>query len=116
VIRIALVFAVAALGACAKQATEEARPAPMSAEEIKRAEDACKTYVEKVCACSDKVPAAKDECGLARALPDAVQLQLSLAGAPETKKNDVLAAQAGVRKVVKQCIEAMAKLPALGCQ
>jgi hypothetical protein len=105
------------LAACAKKAAEEAPPvAPMSAEEVQRSKDACQAYVDRVCACAEKVPAVKEQCDLARAMPDALQLQLAFATAPETKKNDVLAAQAGVRKAVKECIEETAKLPSVGCQ
>jgi hypothetical protein len=111
----ALVLAVL-LAACAKKTAEQPPVPPIPAEEVKRAQDACKAYVDQVCACAEKVPAAKAQCDLARALPEALQLQLSFAAAAETNKNDVLAAQAGVRKAVKACIEETAKLPALGCQ
>lgn len=89
---------------------------PIPAEEVKRDQDACKAYVDQVCACAEKVPAAKPQCDLARAMPDALKLQLELASAADTNKNDILAAQAGVRKAAKACIEETAKLPALGCQ
>ena len=108
---------VLALAACAKKSDDEpARPKAIAAEEVQRGQDACKAYVEKACACAAKVPSVKEQCDLARALPDALQLQLQYAQAAETKKNDVLAAQAAVRKVVKECIEETAKLPAAGCQ
>lgn len=110
-------FLVLALAACAKK-TDDAGPAvkPIAAEEVKRGQDACKDYVDRVCACGEKVPEAKAQCDLARALPDALRVQLDYAQAKETSKNDVLAAQAAVRKVVKECIEETAKLPTMGCQ
>ena len=108
---------VLALAACAKK-TDDAGPAvkPIAAEEIQRGKDACKDYVDRVCACAAKVPEVKPQCDLARALPDALRVQLEYAQAGETSKNDVLAAQAAVRKVVKECIEETAKLPSVGCQ
>ena len=108
---------VLALVACAKKGEDEtARVKPMAAEEVQRGQDACQAAVDKTCACAEKVPAVKAQCDLARALPGALQLQLQYAQAAETTKNDVLAAQAAVRKVVKECIEETAKLPAAGCQ
>ncbi len=110
-----LVLAVV-LAACAKKAAEEPPVAPIPAAEIQRGKDACQALVDRACTCADKVPAAKEPCDLARALPQALDVQLSFATAADTKKNDVLAAQAGVRKVVKECIEQTAKLATVGCQ
>ncbi len=116
-IRWCLALALVA-GACAKKS--EAPPAPdkapaMAPEEIQRSRDACQSYVERVCACADKVDAAKQPCGLAKALPDAVRLGLEVAASPDSSKDDVLQSQASVRKAVKECIEQTAKLPSLGC-
>jgi hypothetical protein len=107
-----------ALAACANKAADAPPPpvAPMPAAEVQRGKDACAAYLDRACACADKVPAAKEACDLARPMPEALELQLSFAIAAETKKNDVLAAQAGVRKVVKACIEGAAKLATVGCQ
>jgi hypothetical protein len=116
VIRIALALIV--ISACAKGEAPPAddHPVPaMSAAEIQRSHDACQTYVDRVCACADKIPAAQEPCKLSRALPDAVRLSLEVAASPDSGKNDVLGAQASVRRTVKTCIEQTAKLPALGC-
>ena len=111
---------LALVGACAKKSEPPppqgvAVPA-MSAAEVQRGRDACATYVTKVCACADKVPAVKHQCDLAKALPDAVRLGLEVAASPDSKPADVTGAQDSVRKAVKECIEATAKLPALGCE
>jgi hypothetical protein len=111
-------LALVASAGCKQQA--EAPPAPaalpvMSASEAKRGQDACKAYVEKVCACGETVAAMKQACGLARALPEAVEVGLSVAGNPESTRRDVLQANDGVRKVVKECIEETAKLAGAGC-
>ena len=100
--------------ACSKREAPPASepPAPqMSAAEIQRSQDACKAYVDKACACAAQNPAAKDACDLSRALPDAVRIGVEVAASPETKRDDVLAAQSSVRKTVKECIEQLAKLP-----
>jgi hypothetical protein len=117
VIRLALVLA---LVGCAKKKAEPPPPEPpaptMPAAEMQRSRDACQDYVTKVCACADKTPALKKQCDLARALPDAVRLGLEVAASPDSKRNDVIGAQDSVRKAAKECIEELAKLPALGCQ
>lgn len=81
--------------------------------EVKRGEDACKAYVDQVCACT--APAAADACKLARALPDALRVGLEIAASPDSTRNDVLHANDSVRKTIKECIEQTAKLPSLGC-
>ncbi len=103
--------------ACAKK---QEPPPPskvpaLTAEEVQRSTDACKSYVDKVCACAAQVPAAKQQCDLAKALPEAVQIGVEVAANPETKPQDIYGAQGSVRKAVKTCIEQTAKLPSLGC-
>jgi hypothetical protein len=87
----------------------------MPAAEVQRSKEACTGYVEKACACAEKVPAAKQACDLSRALPEAVRISLEVAASPDSSKADGLAAQRSVRKTVKECIEELAKLPMLGC-
>jgi hypothetical protein len=102
-----------ALASCAKKQDEPPRKAePMSAEEIKRAADACKAYVDKVCACGEKLT---HECELARGYPPAVQMSVQVLSSPDSAPRDVQVAQQSVRATVKQCVEKMAKLPELGC-
>ena len=104
------------LVACKKQeAAPKEQPAPqLSPAEIQRSEDACKAYVDKVCACAATVPAEQQDCGLAKALPDAVRIGVEVSQSPDSKKQDVLGAEDSVRKAVKTCIEHMAQLPARG--
>lgn len=112
--RLALVLGLALAG-CKKQ--EKAAPvetvAPMSALEVQRSEDACRIYVERVCACT--APDAAKACTLAKALPDAIRIGLEVAASPDSKPDIVRQSHASVRKTVKECIEQTAKLPALGC-
>ena len=115
---IALVGAIACAG-CKKHADaptpEAAAVPPMPASEVKRAQDACKSYVDKACACAETVAAMKQPCALGRALPEAIEVNLSVAAHPESSRRDALQAQDSVRKIVKECIEEIAKLPAAGC-
>jgi hypothetical protein len=112
---IVLVIASVQLVGCKKQSkprTEPEVPA-MSAAEIKRSEDACKIYLERVCACAQTVPAATEPCTLAKALPDAVRIGLEVAAHPETKPDVVQQSYASVRKTVAECIQLTAKLASL---
>ena len=116
----ALLVALALLlgGGCAKQADEPApppddRPAPLPAAEVKRGQDACSAYVAQVCACT--TDAAQEACGLAKALPDALQVGLEVATSPDSDRRAVLHANDSMRKTIKECIEQTARLPALGC-
>ncbi len=109
---LALVLALAA-AACSKKVEEKKPVTPLPAAEVARDRDACKAYVDKVCACT--APAAQKQCPLAKALPDALNLALDTALNPATEHDDALRAQVNVRETVKECIEQTAKLPALGC-
>jgi hypothetical protein len=108
---------------CKKQA--DAPPGPpassvpvVPASEVKRGQDACKAYVDKVCACAEAMPARPaltEACSHARALPEAMQVELEVAANAESARHDVLQINDSVRKIVKECIEETAKLPAAGC-
>ncbi|HEY5952450.1 MAG TPA: hypothetical protein VIV40_43425 [Kofleriaceae bacterium] len=111
-----LVLALALLAACKKQEEPKPKAVPqMPAEEVKRSEDACKVYVDRVCACATTVPAATKQCELARALPEAVRIALEVATSPDSKPDIVQQSYASVRKTAKECIEQTAKLQTLGC-
>ena len=111
----ALVIAVALLAACKKQEAKPQPVPPMPAEEVKRSEDACKVYVERVCACAGTVPAVAKQCELARALPEAIRIGLEVAASADSGPDVVQQSYASVRKTAKECIEQTAKLPTLGC-
>lgn len=114
--KLALVL-VAVLGCkAAEQAPPPAsddRPT-ISKAEVARGQDACKAYVDRVCACAEHHPEheadRKSECALARALPDAMQVGLDVAMTADSTRRDVVQANDSVRKIVKQCIEQTAKL------
>lgn len=110
------VVALVLAAACSKdEAPPPAEPPPplLPAAEIKRAVDACKAYVDKVCAC--ETPKAKEECTLARGVPDAIDLAKRLAANPKADPVDAKQAASSVRKTVKNCIERTAALPTEGC-
>jgi hypothetical protein len=111
-----VLLALLCVAACSKHedaAPKKAAVPPLPAGEVQRGQDACAAYVTKVCACTS--PAAQKQCPLAKALPDAMKLALDTAANPETDRADALRAQTNVLETAKQCIEQVAKLPALGC-
>jgi hypothetical protein len=108
---------LALVGGCKKPADapppEEAPQMP--AVELKRDQDACNTYVAKICACVATQPAMRRQCELARALPDALQVSIDVASNPASSRRDAVQAQHSVRTIAKECIEETAKLAAAGC-
>ena len=104
---------------CKKHSDAPAPPAPerpaLPSSEIKRAQEACQTYVDKVCACARTVPAMTEPCARARALPDAIQVEIVISASPDSTRRDALQLNDSVRKIVKECIEETAQLPAAGC-
>jgi len=115
---LALTSALVLAAGCAKKSDEPApaaddRPPPVPAAEVQRGKDACAAYVEKVCACT--TPAAQDACGLAKALPDALQVGVEVATSPDSDERAVRHANDSIRKTIKECIEQAARLPSIGC-
>jgi hypothetical protein len=106
-------IAIALVAGCKSEKVEHRPLPPLPAAEIQRAEDACKAYVDQVCGC--KAPAAQKQCPLAKALPAALQLAIDTAANPGEERTTAMRAQVNVRETVKECVEELAKLPALGC-
>jgi len=117
---LAMTAALAATTACAKK-QKPAKQKPVSAltdVELKRGEDACKTYIDKVCACAQSKPDKTDlaqQCQLAKALPEAMQIALSVATHPDTKPDVANQSFDSARQTIGTCIEETAKLASLGC-
>jgi alkanesulfonate monooxygenase SsuD/methylene tetrahydromethanopterin reductase-like flavin-dependent oxidoreductase (luciferase family) len=110
------VLALLLCAAC-KQARDAPPPPPpdrpvMAASEVKRGQDACRAYVDHVCACARTNPAMRQPCSLARPLLDAIEVAADVGASPESTRRDSLQANDTVRKIVKECIEQSAKLPA----
>jgi len=108
-------LAIVALAAGCHKAAPERRPIPaLPPAEVQRAHDACRAYVDKACSCT--APAAQHQCALATPLPQALELVLATAANPGDDRDAALRAQVNVRETVKECVEELAKLPALGCR
>lgn len=118
--RAALVAALAgALAGCSKRkdapAVDPGPPPSMPAAELKRGQDACKAYVEKICACAETVEAAREPCKLSKALEDVLVVGTEVSQSPDSTRRDVVQAAQSMRKTIAECIEQTAKLPLLGC-
>ena len=111
-----VVALLALLAGCKQKSEPPPPPLPaLPAIEIKRAQDACKAYVDKVCRCAETSAALQQPCKLARALPDALEVGLEVSASGDSTRRDALQTQDSVRKIAKECIEELAKLPAAGC-
>jgi hypothetical protein len=89
--------------------------AGMTDVEIQRGEDACKAYVDKICACAQTKPELASGCQLAKAMPEAMQLSLAVAATPDSKPDIVEQSYDSAKKTIANCIQETAKLPTLGC-
>ena len=117
----ALVIAIALFAAGCKKQQEQAPPPtnnapPIPAEELKRGEDACKSLVDKACACAETVVAAKEACTKARAFPEVLQMTTQVTMSKDSSPADVKQAAMTIRSTIAACIEQTAQLPALGCK
>ncbi|HEY8145106.1 MAG TPA: hypothetical protein VIG06_20640 [Kofleriaceae bacterium] len=77
---------------------------------------ACSAYVAQVCGCVEKQPDLKEECEMARARPEAFEMntRASLAeGDASGKDRRILIANS--RKIMRACIEDAAALVKKGC-
>ncbi len=123
-IRALLVAAIALVG-CKKSDNNDKgwipdpnAPAALTEPEIKRGKDACTTYRDNVCKCSEAHADRKDiaeACKLAKGYPEALEIGLSMIGGGDTEKRDVHAGQINVRKTMASCIQEASKLGLLGC-
>jgi hypothetical protein len=100
------------LAACSRAEQDAGQPA-ISDAEVKRGLDACNAYAAKLCACT--ADAAKEQCKLAKLMPESIEVARSIAQNPKAEPADSLQAAGTIRKTIKQCIEETARLPELGC-
>jgi hypothetical protein len=117
---IALALAMAS-GGCKKTEEEPAQGALPPVESLSQSEadlgrKACSAYVAQVCGCVEKQPDLKEECEMARARPDAFEMNTRAAlaeGDASGKDRRILIANS--RKIMRACIEDGAALVKKGC-
>ncbi len=106
-----LVAVLAFISACSKK--READPAPaaevppsISGVEADRGRAACESFRDKICACAEREPSARETCELAKARPEALELALGVAEQNRTtNREDAWATFSNARKIMKGCIE-----------
>lgn len=117
---IALVAAAA--GGCdqSKRDPRKEAPAPMiepmGEGESQVGREACNAYVAQVCGCVAKMPDLKEECDMAKARPNAFEMNTRAAMAQgDANSKDRKALVANARKIMRSCIEDAAGLAKEGC-
>jgi hypothetical protein len=115
---VVLLVAVGAFGCSKTPAEEESRPAriePLPKAEVERAQKACTTYVERVCACAETHPELSQQCELAKASPGALQINLDLLASVGLEVAEQKAVKVEARKIAAVCFEADGKLDVAMC-
>jgi hypothetical protein len=96
--------------------TKDMPPDPITRGEADMGRKACEAYVESVCDCALAVPALAEQCDLARAQPEALDMNLRSAMAQGNQTmEDRRALIANTRKIMRVCIEEQSKLATKGC-
>ena len=118
--KIAIVLLLLAC-ACGKKDEQPAnqRPVAIPSVERTRGTDACKAYIDKLCACAKAHPEradVKDRCDRDQALPSAMGLALGIDDDPDVAPEDVFRAQGEARKVIASCVEGINWLATHQCQ
>ena len=122
--RVALLAALAFVAGCQEKKPAEGEPPPptielMGEEESQVGKEACNAYVEQVCGCVAKkpeMPELKGECEMARARPDAFEMNTRAAMAQgDANSKDRRSLVANARKIMRSCIEDASELVKKGC-
>jgi hypothetical protein len=118
---VKIVLLALLLCACGKkdEAPAGTRPVAIPSAERQRGGDACKAYVERLCACAKAHPEraeVKDRCDRDQALPSAMELALGIDDDPDVAAQDVFRAQGEARKVIATCVEGVNWLATHQCQ
>lgn len=109
------------LGAACREAPKKAEPPPeepsMRLAEQTQGRDLCAGYVERLCACAQKTEAFTEPCQLAQGQTEAVALNMRLlAGEMGTlNAKERRRVEINLRKVIKACVAADAKLELGAC-
>jgi hypothetical protein len=120
--RVLLLAVLLAVAACSKGRDDGAKasdkPPPMSEIEIKRAEDACKAYVDRVCACArakPEKPELGERCQLKESKKSAIRMLLEVDKTDQATPAELFQIQDEIRKIVAKCIEEDSRLDGEGC-
>lgn len=84
-------------------------PPPISSTEADRGRKACRAFKEKVCAEAEQDRTKEDACHMAGSRIEALEMQLDALAAEGGDAEQRRVVQANARKIMKGCIEALAK-------
>jgi hypothetical protein len=84
-------------------------------EEILRGQKACQSYVDRVCACAKTQSEMADECALAKARPEALQLNIDLMTTPGLPVVEAQAVKVEARKIIAACFADEGRIDPLKC-
>jgi hypothetical protein len=112
----ALLLAFASASCSKESATsEESKVDPLPTEEVTRGRKACDAYVLRVCECAKTHADMAEECALAKARPEAFQLNLDVAKSEGLSKVELQAGKLAARKIAAACFEADSRMDAAKC-
>ncbi len=100
---------------CAKAQEKAARIEAIPEVEVARAKKACDMYVERVCNCAKQHPDMVKRCALAKASPDALQINLDLLASSGLEIVEQKAVKVEARKIAAACFASEAKLDPTKC-
>lgn len=104
--------------ACNKASDEsssQSAVSPLPKAEAERGMQACQVYVARVCSCAETHSEFEETCTLAKALPQAFQLNLDLSATPGLTGAEQSAVKVEARKIAAACFEDAAKLDEKVC-
>ncbi len=104
-------------GGCSKEESksEASSISPLPAKEVERGRKACEAYVARVCKCAETKPEMAEECALAKARPEAFDLNVGLAETPGLSDVEFQAVKLAAKKIAAACFEDTGKLDAAQC-
>lgn len=102
---------------CSKESekAETSTVAPLPEEEVTRGHKACEAYVARVCECATAHADMAEECAMAKARPEAFQLNLDVLASEGLSAIELQASKAAARKIAAACFEADGRLDPTKC-
>lgn len=116
--RLAIWFALGialSLSGCAKTQEKAPRIEGIPEAEVARAKKACDMYVARVCSCAEQHADMAETCALAKASPDALQINLDLLASTGLEIAEQKAVKVEARKIAAACFSSESKLDEQKC-
>lgn len=115
-----LAMLAASLLACSSEAANKDEPKddkvqPMTDQEIERGNDACTTYVERLCKCVGAQPKLAETCEKERAIVSALQMLVQMNRTGQATDDERLVSAQKAREMISKCVTETAQLDSRGC-